>query len=187
MSMKTPRSTEQRARKAARLMKTATLIVGAVIGLGIAYVGVRAAADRQWLGSLLASQYPTVDPARIGGAAIVTGLLWGVAQVGVLGIALHAVWRTFGVLADGEALDALAGQWLKRAGVAFAATAALMILAHPILSLAVSMNAPAGRRFLTIGIGSSELLALLIAGILVALGHVLALAAEISRENGEFV
>lgn len=187
MSMNTSGSTERRARKAARVMKTTTLVVGAMIGLGIAYVGVRAAADRQWLGSLLASQYPTVDPAGIGGTAIVAGLLWGLAQVGVLGIALHAVWRTFDVLADGEALDAMAGQWLKRAGFAFAATAALIIVARPVLSLAVSMNAPAGQRFVTVGIGSSELLALLIAGVLVALGHILALAAEISRENREFV
>ncbi|WP_367782441.1 DUF2975 domain-containing protein [Mesorhizobium marinum] len=184
-AMPVPISAERNARSAARAMRRATLALGVILALGLAYAAIRAAFDRQWLDGLIAANHAGVDSSSPSALALLFILF--AAQVSVFTVALHAVWRTFDALAEDQLLPAEAGRWLRRAGLCFAASAILTILAVPVVSLAASLHASAGQRFVSLGLGSGEVMTLFIAGVLVALGHVLSLAAEVGEDNRQIV
>jgi hypothetical protein len=174
------------ARAAALAMCRATLLLGILLGLGFLYVAVRAAVDPLWLEGIIAIAFPGAPPLSSPAALLVIAS-WAVAQVVALAVALLAVWRTFAALAGSEVLVPGAGIWLRRAGLALVASAALMMSMSPVVSFAISMNAPAGQRFVTLSLGSGEITTLFVGGMLVALGHVLRLAAEINEDSRQIV
>jgi Protein of unknown function (DUF2975) len=114
-------------------------------------------------------------------------LLLLVLQIAVLFVALHALWKMFGLIASGEALSQATASWMRRAGLCFAASAALMIVLRPLHMLLATISAPPGQRMVSVGFGTPELLAFLLAAVLMVLGHVQMLAAEISDDNRQIV
>ncbi|MCU0830047.1 MAG: hypothetical protein MUC58_00755 [Rhizobiaceae bacterium] len=128
-----------------------------------------------------------VDPSGIGTAAK-AGIY---ALNSALALALsRALWRlqeSFRHLgADAPKLDdaaaamAASGRWflIVAIGGVFVRTASVVL---------ATLHLPAGERLLSIGIGQPELFGVLVAGTLLALGHVVALAASLDAENREFV
>ena len=187
MTMDTSGATARHARIAARRMSYATLAAGAMLGSGFAYLLGQATFNPGWVAGLIAARHPGLGAAYVGPPVVFMAIAWMLAQAAVLAVALHAIWRAFRVLADRDGLTPEAGHLLQRAGLAFAASAGLVVLATPVLSLAASLNAPAGQRFLSLSVGSSEVLTLLMAGVLMALGHTLRLAAEIDEDHRQIV
>ncbi|MFZ1681547.1 MAG: DUF2975 domain-containing protein, partial [Rhizobiaceae bacterium] len=69
----------------------------------------------------------------------------------------------------------------------FLATAVAQLLSRPLLALALSIGAPPGHRYLAIGFDGGDLMALLVAAVLMLFGHLVAAAAAIEAENRAFV
>jgi NADH:ubiquinone oxidoreductase subunit 6 (subunit J) len=108
-------------------------------------------------------------------------------QIALLLLALHALWHSFGSIASSEALSAGTAQWIRTSGFWFGATTLMMIASNPLNSLIASIGADEGRQFISISFESQHLLAFLLSAVLVVLGHVLALAADIADDNRQIV
>jgi len=121
--------------------------------------------------------------------ALATGLvvLLIAVQAAVLLAALWCTRRMFGALTAEEPLSEAAARWMTRASLAFLATAITSLVAHPLVVLALTMANPPGQRALSLAVGSADLLALLVAGIMFMTGRVLSLAAVIRADQRAIV
>ena len=174
-------------RQLGRRMQT-ILMTGVIVllaGLGWAVVEVTGSpggmeeAVRQ---GLSASGPLTFSPAAIAAAGLVAA-----AQLALLGAALYCVWRMFGAFAAEEPLSIEPAVWMRRAGLAFVFLAAGGVLARSAIYLALTLGNPAGQRALSIGLGSGEMLTLLIASIMYMISRVLKVAAEVRADQKGFV
>ena len=91
------------------------------------------------------------------------------------------------VRAASGGLDAATARAVRTSGLWFGAAAMAMLLSTPLLSLVASIGQPEGQRFVLIGVETQHLLAVLLAAVLVTLGHVLVLAADIADDNRQIV
>lgn len=156
--------------------------------LGAIYLGWQVVYDRAgfthdlsgWLGT---GAYPVTLTGRALGALAVLGLV----NAGIAGTALLSVWRLFGLLSRGQVFARGVGVALRRAGGATLAGAVSTVVSRTAAALILTFDNPPGQKILLISVGSSEALLLLAAALLYAMGHVLALAADIERENRSFV
>lgn len=128
-----------------------------------------------------------IDPAGIGIGA--KAAIYGLNAALALCLS-RALWRlqeSFRHLgADGPNLDDAATAMVS-AGRWFVIVAIGGVLVRSASVVLATMHLPAGERLLSIGIGQAELFGVLVAGTLLALGHVVALAASLDAENQEFV
>lgn len=95
--------------------------------------------------------------------------------------------RLFGVFLQGQAMTPRAAATIKRVGFGFLVLALVSFVMLPVQSLLLSIAGPVGTRSITVGLTTDTVFALLAAGLLMAIGHVLADAAEIANENKSFV
>ena len=122
-----------------------------------------------------------------GSAGAVAVVAFMLCQATTFGLALYALWRAFGEIAGRDHVDHVAALWMSRAGKAFLATSVLMILSRPALSAIISLDAPPGQRFLSLGIGTSELMALLVSAVLTLVARIMTVAAELAEDNRQIV
>jgi Protein of unknown function (DUF2975) len=109
------------------------------------------------------------------------------AGIGLFFWVLRELWLGFSAFRRGEVFAAATGLLLRRAGYASLANA-IYLLALPVLAtLLATINNPQGQKALAIGFNTQQALSLLMAGILVAVGHVISLAAEIDEDNRSIV
>lgn len=128
----------------------------------------------------------------VAGGPLSRGALSALIALGVLnaaiGIAaLLTVWRLFDLLEKGRVFSRRTGELLRLAGGIALIGAASTVLSRTLAALIASYDNPAGQRILLIGVSGSEVMLLLLAALLFAMGHVIALASEIERENRSFV
>jgi hypothetical protein len=97
--------------------------------------------------------------------------------------ALFSLWRAFGTIVRNEAINSQTAVWIRHAGIYFAATSLVMVLSHPIYTAIASLGGEAGQQFLSVEFATPELMTFLVSSILIVLGHVFLLAAEISDDN----
>ncbi len=179
-------TTRLRSQILSRRMSLATLALMVLVALLLAIVALSAIIAPAELGKVMAE--------RFGGRVIETGRTTSVMIALVMGMqgalflwALDALRRAFAAFSDEAVLNTEAASLLSRAGLLFAANALAMIVAPPLLSAVYSAGAPAGQGFITIQFGTSELLSLLLSGILFVTGHLMALAAEVDGEMRQIV
>lgn len=108
-------------------------------------------------------------------------------QLGVLLYAVWCIWRMLGELSGNEPLSREAAGWMYRGSFGFLATAALSFIATPIATVALTISNPPGERALAFSLGSTDLLALLIAAMMFMTSRILAVAAEIRDDQRAIV
>ena len=75
----------------------------------------------------------------------------------------------------------------RRLGVALAATTCLHWLQPTLLGAALSLTLPAGKRFISVGVSSDDLLLVLVTAVVFMLGSVMQVAQRVQSENAEIV
>jgi hypothetical protein len=180
-------SSLERAKRLSALMRNVLAVLGVLVAAVGLYGVASVVSDGPWLKSWLTEQTGIEGGFGSGSGQRFAIAAFLIVQVAVFMAALHALRKMFGAIAAAEALSQQTAALMRRAGVLFATLAALMVLAHPLNSLLATLNAPAGQRMVSIAVGTPELLALLLSAVLIVLGHIQMLAAEISDDNRQIV
>jgi len=95
--------------------------------------------------------------------------------------------RLFNDLAKGQVFGETTARHIRMMGFAFLISAGTSILGKTVMILLVTLGNPPGQRQLAISIGSAEILAVIVAGLLLAMGHILVHGAQIEADNRGFV
>jgi hypothetical protein len=177
----------EKARRLSRIMSAVTGLCGlavAAAGLGFAAI---AAFDPEWFGQIVSRQIAEGLPIALTPAASAVVAALTSLQLAILLAALYCLWRMFNALASDEPLSARSAVWMRRAGGGFLFSAVSGLVIRTGVIAALTLGNPPGQRMIAISLGSSELLAVLMAGVLLMVGHILATAAEIQDDNRAFV
>jgi hypothetical protein len=180
-------SSYERAQQLSRRMQTALAAIALIVVCAAAYAAIRAMTDTEWLGAVFREKYGNHGPVALSKTQAFGLVLLFLAQVGLLLAALHALWRALGTIAASDHISLDTALWIRRAGFAFAVTCAAMVLSNPLNSLIGSIGAMPGRRFISIAFDSQQMLTFLLAAVLIILGHILVLAADLADDNRRIV
>lgn len=173
-------------RRLSRRMYVATSVFLVLIAAYALFSAIWALMDKEALAKYLANHFDTAAyPVSVPVAVLMVVLF--LAQVAVFLYGLNCLRITFSVISRQDTIDRSAGTLMRRAGICFAATAAIMILLQPILSALFSISAPPGSRFINLEVGSGEAMTLLMSGVFVVIGHLIVLAAEVDDDNRQIV
>jgi len=117
---------------------------------------------------------------------------WRIVAVSLCSMALAwavlwQLWSLFGHYRQGAVFAAPAVRHLRRLGWLMLAHALSQPLAGALMTVAVSMDNPAGKRQLQLSFGSDDYAGLLMALVFVAIARVMAEAARVAAENEQFV
>lgn len=151
---------------------------------------------------LLVAQYLFFNtssfPVPYGMASLLAGLEWSLSQrllaaaVGLLPslavmLALFAVSRICREYVAGRLFsDVVLGAY-RRLAMTLVATTGLHWLQPTLLGLALSLTLPPGKRFVTLGVSSDDLLLVLVTALVFVLGSVMQVAQRVQSENAEIV
>ena len=170
-----------------RLMRGIVLVCGLFLAVGMTWFFAESWSDPMLFERLVRSHLSLSGPLAFTTSAIgVTAALIAV-QFGLLFFALYCVWCMFGAFTAPEPLSGESAHWMRRASMAFLAVAAGSILLRMLMILALTIGNPPGETMLVIGVGSAEMLSLLIACIMYMTSRLMALAAEVRAEQRDFV
>lgn len=176
----------ERARRLSKRMVSAIYVTMVLIAAAFAIVAALAIADPHWLAQLLAAGFGgRVLPFNRFGAVLV--LLAYAVQGSILLYALDCLRRAFSAMAQSDQIAEEGGGRLGAAGAAFALNSLIMVLLPAVISLLYSAGAPKGQHFVTVQIGTAELLSLLLSAVLIVTGRLMVLAAAIDDENRQIV
>ncbi|MCQ0989231.1 DUF2975 domain-containing protein [Jiella marina] len=126
-------------------------------------------------------------PVTLSAGALAGATVLGAAGLSLLLLALKSLWDMFSEFERRAPLSRSAAGHLRQAGLLFLAFAIWRLVSVPVASLVLSVGNTPGERFVAVSIGSADLLAVLTGGVLVIVGHVMALAAEIDEDNRQIV
>lgn len=174
-------------RRLGRTMQIVLLVGSFPIPLALVWVITRILKDPFAFEGLMRDVVDLAGPLTFTPAAALVTVLMISAQIVLLVAALYCVWRMFGAFAGEEPLALEAATWMKRASIAFLAMALGGIVIRAAIVVALTYGNPPGQQAVAIGIGSSELLTLLIASIMYMLGRVMAVAAAVRADQRGFV
>lgn len=87
----------------------------------------------------------------------------------------------------GEGLSLHTVRHLRGLAAGMLAAAAAACLSVPLISVLLTMAAPAGRHMVTLQVGSNELLLLLFAGIVWQIAHVMTQAVELAEDHAQII
>lgn len=137
------------------------------------------------LGDLLASGLPAGLPPLSGGQTLALAVL-AAAQAGLWSAAAFDLGATLRAVAAGRRDAALAAR-SRRAPILIWIALALSVAGQVPASAIASWGMPAGQRFISIGIGSPQLLALIAALVAAGLAQAVAVIARLSDDLEGFV
>ena len=177
----------EKVRALSRTMRLVMVALGVFVAAITIWYVLKAATDSDWLAEMLQRQFGAFAPFSV--SPLQTGLfvMLNLLQTGAVLIALAQLARVFGHISATGGVDYGTAICVRGAGIWFGTAAVLMVLSTPVTSLIASLGQPEGRRFLSIGLETQHLLALLLSAVLITLGHVLALAADIAEDNRQIV
>ncbi|MEO0542176.1 MAG: hypothetical protein AAFY99_00035 [Pseudomonadota bacterium] len=171
--------------KLSGMMQQLCIFALAVLMIATLYAVGRLTIDADaFLSTIIGSRLPVMG---IGASQVLGIVLVNAVSVVLLAAALHALWKMFSQFAQGNILSAVPTRLMRRAGQMFLAGALWSIIAHSLTVLLATAANPQGERSLSIAFGSQQLFALLLAGTLFAVGHVLSEAIRLDQENKGFV
>ncbi len=177
----------ERARRLSHYMQWFLVLIGALVIAATVYISVLALSEPGWIENIFAEKYAGGREVSLSGNQALFLIILTLAQVTIFCVALFALWRAFGTIARNEAINRETALWIRCSGIGFAATAVLMLLSHPLNSIIGSLGAAPGQKFLSVQIGTPELMTFLVSSVLIVFGHVIMLAAEISDDNNLIV
>jgi hypothetical protein len=179
--------TIDRAKKLSRLLQHTVMGLGVIAGAVVLWAIVFAALDPGFLPEALKTRFGVFAPLSVSAIQVLLFDLFIALQTIPLLLALASLWRAFGEIAKTGGVDQPTALYVRSAGLRFGATAVILVLADPLLSLIASIGGLPGHRFVSVGFETQHLLAVLLSAVLVTLGHVLALAADIADDNRHIV
>jgi hypothetical protein len=177
----------QQAKRLSRLMKGALLVIGLVLAGIAVYLVARTLIEPAWITADFKSRNRELAYGSMSGLQTAGLLALSLMQIVLLLGAVYALRRTFGTIASSEGININTALWIRRSGLAFAATSLAMVLSVPVGTAIGSWGQAPGQRFISISFDAPQLLAFLLAAVLIILGHVLALAADIAEDNRQIV
>ncbi|MCR4268136.1 DUF2975 domain-containing protein [Nitratireductor sp. ZSWI3] len=176
-----------RLRRLSQLMQTTILVFGGICAAAVIWVFLESLSSNASFETLVREGLSIREPVTLTSASVgITAILAGI-QFGLLFAALYCVWRMFGAFAGEEPLSLEPAIWMRRASIAFVLVAAGAIVGRTLIILALTMGNPPGQKTLAIGIGSNDLLMLLIALIMYMMGRVMVVAAAVRNDQRGFV
>ncbi|WP_131922342.1 hypothetical protein [Aminobacter aminovorans] len=181
------KAARERARLLSRRMEMLISALMGVIALFVACGLWLAWSDPAWISNFIIEKLALPKPAQLSASTVLLLATAFLAQAGLLLWALHTLRRAFREMALHDIVGAESARLMRLSGIAFLVNAVATILAPPLVSLILSLDMPAGQRFLAISFSTHELLALILSGILIVFGHLLAVASEIDDDNKRFV
>ena len=173
----------ERARRLSRYMQWFLLLVGVLVIAATIYIAVLALTEPGWIETIFSNKYAGGRKVYLSGNQALLMFILTLAQVTIFCVALFALWHAFGTVARNEAINRETALWIRRSGMGFTATAVLMLLSHPLNSIIGSLGAAPGQKFLSVQIGTPELMTFLVSSVLIVFGHIIVLAADISDDN----
>jgi hypothetical protein len=177
----------QHARLLSRRMELLIHVLMGAVLLFVAYGLWVAWSDPEWTGRFIVDRLAlpvTAQPSETTVQLLIVAFL---VQAGLVLWALHVLQKAFHEIALHDIVSTESARLMRLSGTAFILNATAMVLAPPLVSLIVSLDLPAGNRFLAISFGTSELLALIVSGTLIVFGHLLAVAAEVDDDNRRII
>ena len=176
-----------KARSLSAKMRQAVIAMAAIVALITLWFVFKAATDGPWLAQTLYSRFGNFAPFTVSGLQSILFILIGIMQSAAILTGLLFLATVFGQISSTGGVDYNTAICVRRAGIAFGIAAIILVLSTPLDALIASIGQPEGRRFLSIGFETQHLLALLLSAVLITLGHVLALAADIAEDNRQIV
>ena len=95
--------------------------------------------------------------------------------------------RCFSGFSQAEYFSLRTVKYLRGFAAGIFASVVTGVLASTLVTVVLTMGAPAGQRALSLGLGSNELLTLLFAGMVWQIAAVMARAVALAEENAQFV
>jgi Protein of unknown function (DUF2975) len=177
----------ERARRLSSLMQKFLMFAAGITIAAAIYILIKVATDSGWVSHVIFHRLGLTDALPVNGAQAFGLALLFIVQVAVFLAALHALWRLFGSIAASDGITVEIARWLRKAGIFFALSCGLMIGFQPLYSMIGTISAGPGKRIVSVGLGTNELMAFLMAAVLIVLGHVMMLAADICDDNRHIV
>lgn len=184
MTSATSSLTLARVRRTSLIMQRAILSGAAVVGAGLAWF---------WLTPGVAESYWPQQLGIDAASVVITpgvrllSLLIAAVPVAVLFYGLLQAYQLFASYRRGEVFTAAASDRLRRIAVVVIALAAIHPVTVTLLGLAVSWNAPVGKRQLVIQLSSNDLFLAALGGLMLAVAYVMVEAVRIADEHREIV
>jgi len=142
-----------------------------------------------WLAGLGIKSSPAADQPGWRIAPWQSGLAMLVGMLPVCGVAygLLRARLCFLGFVRGQTFSLGTVRHLRGLAAGLFASAAAGLLSPPLISVLLTLGAPAGKRALSVGVGSNEVLMLLFAGIVWQIAHVMTQAVELADEHAQIV
>ncbi|MBB4063885.1 DUF2975 domain-containing protein [Gellertiella hungarica] len=175
-------------RTISRRAKALLAIISAGLVGGAIYLVWKVSADLPGFTGEIKAWLGTEAPAiTLSGRAIAGLAALGIINAAIAAAAIWTVWRLFDRLEKGRVFTRQSGELLRLAGALALTGAISTVVSRTLATLIATYDNPPGEKILLIGFGSSEGMLLLLSALLYAMGHVIALASDIERENRSFV
>lgn len=156
------------------LRLTGWMAVLCLIGLGLALAALPGAVG-----------YFLPEAESIGTSQRIALILIGIVNLVPGALAAHALARLAGACLDGYVFPDRAIRWLPQMGWSLIAAGFLSILIGPLIDIVLAFGADSGS--VSIQVSSGHIAALAAGGLLIVQGRVMAQAARIAEENGQFI
>ncbi len=170
-----------------RLMKRLVLVLAAGISFAVIYVLWLLSFDQPAFADLVKANMFEEIPMTVSRTAVTALILLGTVNLWIAFSGLSAVWHLFDGFERGDVFSARSGGLLRKAGVAALIGAASIVLSRTLAVLIVTLGNPPGQKVLLVVFGTSEVFLLLVSVLLLVMGHIIRLAADIDAENRSFV
>ncbi|MEO1649605.1 MAG: hypothetical protein AAFR60_01335 [Pseudomonadota bacterium] len=108
-------------------------------------------------------------------------------QIGVLVLALLQLARAFDGFSEGEPLNLKAARNMRSAGWMFGVGTVLSVILQAPFSYAVTMANGPGDRVIAVAVSSSHVVGFFAAAALIALSHIVAMAAEVREDHRQII
>lgn len=181
--------TAERLRKLSRFMKLMVVLSGALFCSAVVYAHWQIFFDRQGFEQGIRDiVFPRVEVITLSYRAIATVIFLTAINNALVIAGLAFAWQLFDGFQRGEILTNRNGVLLRRVGLTALAGALCMTISNGIGILAVTYDNPGTTGHAVVfDISGGAIIVLLMAGLVVGLGHVLVIASGVEAENRSFV
>lgn len=179
----------ERLRKLSRIMKLMVVLCGALFCSAVVYGHWQIFFDRPGFEQGIRDVvFPRVSAITLSYRAIATVVFLTALNNALVIAGLAFAWQLFDGFERGEILSSRNGVLLKRIGIISIIGSVCMIISNAIGIMAVTYDNPAATgHSVFIDINGGTLIIMLMAGLLLVLGHVMVIASGIEAENRSFV
>lgn len=177
----------ERLRRLSRLMQNIVLVFTGVLFVAACWVILGSFSNKAGFEGVLRQSLSIDGPITLTSSSIGVTVVLMLVQLGLFVAALYCVWRMFGAFAAEEPLSGDSALWMRRAGLSFVVVAGGSIVLQTAVILVLTLGNPPGQKMLAVGVGSSELLALLIASIMYMTSRLITVAAEVRADQKGFI